>query len=462
MTAIKNGTLLVKDSNGNTARVATLSQTDITTLNTALGDIEANKRKINSISANYVTTNTAQTITGKKTLTTTNKSVVTNIRVTNTDNTVTPTENLWINAINALDKNGKGEGALQFSRRTDGRNWVTLQSCIQNANGNDITSSIGIGLKADGTALTSAPNPVSDSNDNNIATTKWVNNKINLIKNNYVTTNTEQTISGDKSFTQKGEPFRIKDANFDVSKTPSQTVGNGIVTYDKNNKQVGYYQVLQESNGNNANSINAVNYKTDGTIVRAHLTVGIGKTGTTYTYAPTPSSSSNDSSIATTKWVNSKISTGGGSNPVGTIIPFAGSSIPAGYLLCNGAEVSRTTYANLFKVIGTTWGAGDGSTTFKLPDTRSRFPEGASGNLGAYHAARLPNITGYIGVEVDTGSVGGAFYKNASNVSICNGTSGVINIAQVTLSALRLNSIYSESGTTVQPSAFRVQYLIKY
>ena len=62
MTAIKNGTLLVKDSNGNTARVATLSQTDITTLNTALADIEANKRKISSISANYVTTNTEQTI----------------------------------------------------------------------------------------------------------------------------------------------------------------------------------------------------------------------------------------------------------------------------------------------------------------------------------------------------------------------------------------------------------------
>ena len=47
MTAIKNGTLLVKDSNGNTARVATLSQTDITTLNTALTDIEANKKKKN-------------------------------------------------------------------------------------------------------------------------------------------------------------------------------------------------------------------------------------------------------------------------------------------------------------------------------------------------------------------------------------------------------------------------------
>ena len=74
MTAIKNGTLLVKDSNGNTARVATLSQTDITTLNTALTDIEANKKKINSISANYVTTNTAQTISGAKTFSAVTKS----------------------------------------------------------------------------------------------------------------------------------------------------------------------------------------------------------------------------------------------------------------------------------------------------------------------------------------------------------------------------------------------------
>ena len=90
MTAIKNGTLLVKDSNGNTARVATLSQTDITTLNTALTDIDANKRKISSISANYVTTNTAQTITGIKTFSTNSRRVITRLKITDVDSTVTP------------------------------------------------------------------------------------------------------------------------------------------------------------------------------------------------------------------------------------------------------------------------------------------------------------------------------------------------------------------------------------
>lgn len=73
MTAIKNGTLLVKDSNGNTARVATLSQTDITTLNTALTDIGTNSVSIQSltnqvktIQGRYVDVDTQQDITGRK------------------------------------------------------------------------------------------------------------------------------------------------------------------------------------------------------------------------------------------------------------------------------------------------------------------------------------------------------------------------------------------------------------
>lgn len=56
---------------------------------------------------------------------------------------------------------------------------------------------------------------------------------------------------------------------------------------------------------------------------------------------------------------------------VGIIFPFAGSTVPSGYLLCDGSKISRTTYANLFKVIGTTYGSGDGSTTFALPNYSS-------------------------------------------------------------------------------------------
>lgn len=57
--------------------------------------------------------------------------------------------------------------------------------------------------------------------------------------------------------------------------------------------------------------------------------------------------------------------------PTGIVLPFAGSTAPSGYLLCDGSKISRTTYANLFKVIGTTYGSGDGSTTFALPNYSS-------------------------------------------------------------------------------------------
>jgi microcystin-dependent protein len=65
---------------------------------------------------------------------------------------------------------------------------------------------------------------------------------------------------------------------------------------------------------------------------------------------------------------------------VGNIIAFTGSTLPEGYLECNGAAVSRSEYADLFDVIGTTYGVGDGSTTFNLPDLSGKAALGASAN----------------------------------------------------------------------------------
>lgn len=62
--------------------------------------------------------------------------------------------------------------------------------------------------------------------------------------------------------------------------------------------------------------------------------------------------------------------------PLGAVLPYAGATAPTGWALCNGAAVSRTTYAELFALIGTTYGAGDTTTTFNLPDLRSRFVAG--------------------------------------------------------------------------------------
>ena len=67
--------------------------------------------------------------------------------------------------------------------------------------------------------------------------------------------------------------------------------------------------------------------------------------------------------------------------PTGMIFDYAGTSAPTGYLLCDGSAISRTTYAALFAVVGTTWGAGDGSTTFNVPDLRRRTTIGSGGTV---------------------------------------------------------------------------------
>ena len=81
--------------------------------------------------------------------------------------------------------------------------------------------------------------------------------------------------------------------------------------------------------------------------------------------------------------------------PAGAILDFGGTTAPVGYLLCQGQPVSRTTYSGLFTAIGTTWGSGDGSTTFNVPDFRRRVTVGAGG-------------TGGNGLNSTVGSTGGA------------------------------------------------------
>ena len=88
--------------------------------------------------------------------------------------------------------------------------------------------------------------------------------------------------------------------------------------------------------------------------------------------------------------------------PIGAIIPYAGSTAPFGTLICNGAAISRSAYPELFEAIGTTWGAGDGSTTFNIPDLRGYFLRGAGGAAAALGTAQedaIRNITGRLGIR---------------------------------------------------------------
>ena len=81
---------------------------------------------------------------------------------------------------------------------------------------------------------------------------------------------------------------------------------------------------------------------------------------------------------------------------IGFVKTFAGTTPPEGTLLCDGSAVSRDTYSELFAAIGTTWGEGDGSTTFNLPDLRGKWLMGADAErtAGEEVAEGLPNVTG--------------------------------------------------------------------
>lgn len=92
--------------------------------------------------------------------------------------------------------------------------------------------------------------------------------------------------------------------------------------------------------------------------------------------------------------------------PAGLVFPYAGTSAPSGYLLCDGSAVSRSTYAALFTAVATTYGTGDGASTFNLPDLRGRVIAGQD-DMGGASANRLTNQTG--GLDGDTlGATGGA------------------------------------------------------
>lgn len=159
-------------------------------------------------------------------------------------------------------------------------------------------------------------------------------------------------------------------------------------------------------------------------------------------------------------------------NPTGTIIAFAGNTLPKGYLPCDGSKVSRTTYKKLFDVIGTTYGAGDGSTTFNLPNLTTKFIQG-SNTAGTVKSAGLPNITGWWAIrrtnvsDASADSVfcdGSTFYKEGSMGSeftrlMDDGFK--TSLHKIIFKASSSNAIYGNS-TTVQPPALTMRYIIKY
>jgi microcystin-dependent protein len=156
--------------------------------------------------------------------------------------------------------------------------------------------------------------------------------------------------------------------------------------------------------------------------------------------------------------------------PVGTVFPYAGATAPTHYLLCYGQAVSRATYAELYNILGTTYGAGDASTTFNLPDLRGRVIAGLD-NLGGSSA----NIV----TDTDADSLGGTHGTETHTLTTAEmpvhthtyninsgGAGGNINIAHATSASEsntgdQINNAGSgDAHNNVQPTIF-MSYIIR-
>src|SRR5690625_109412 len=167
----------------------------------------------------------------------------------------------------------------------------------------------------------------------------------------------------------------------------------------------------------------------------------------------------------------------------GEVRAFAGpvANVPDGWLPCNGATISRTTYSRLFAVIGTTYGDGDGSTTFNLPDLRGEFVRGVDNGrgvdagraLGQHQADALQNITGTFwnllvpnipGISEQMGSTNVAFSIHARNDDIIHQLSNTSyqknfgNQDGISFDASRV----ARTADETRPRNVAMNYIIKY
>lgn len=159
-----------------------------------------------------------------------------------------------------------------------------------------------------------------------------------------------------------------------------------------------------------------------------------------------------------------------GTNPPGTMIQFAGSAAPSGYLWCDGSAVSRTVYARLFAAIGTLWGSGDGSSTFNLPNSQGAFFRGAGDGLnpstrtvGSYeaddvkphnHSITDPGHDHNSVGRTDGGSGAGRVYGTPSNPTVTLPGMVSSNFTGIT-------QTNNSTGTESRPKNYAVLWCIK-
>ena len=170
--------------------------------------------------------------------------------------------------------------------------------------------------------------------------------------------------------------------------------------------------------------------------------------------------------------------------PVDTILAHAANTPPTGFLECNGSNISRSTYATLFSAISTTFGVGDGSSTFALPDLRGQFIRGWA-NTGSTDASRVfgstqtdqnknhtnttdsTSLTGGIRKISEGfgagGSATGVFTKTADGNNTITGSSSTSPVGGVDFDGTHTHTISSSGGgTEARPTNLALMYIIKF
>lgn len=159
--------------------------------------------------------------------------------------------------------------------------------------------------------------------------------------------------------------------------------------------------------------------------------------------------------------------------PTGVIFPFAGLTAPSGFLICDGSAISRTTYANLFKAIGTTYGSGDGSTTFNLPNYSSaRFitsstvsvkGDGKTLGLMGYSTSGATTYEGYGLIKSDHETWGKLIVASGAYGTTAGSSGTVTGNKPVNNTTLGLTNTASKSGIIGTASvASSCKFIIKY
>ena len=181
--------------------------------------------------------------------------------------------------------------------------------------------------------------------------------------------------------------------------------------------------------------------------------------------APTAAAGTNTTQIATTAFVLSN------SVPTGAINMWPTSSAPTGYLLCNGAAVSRSTYAALYAVIGTTFGVGDNTTTFNLPNYTNRFPYGTTlaatgGSADAIVVSHTHTATSSVVDPGHTHTINGGFSTYAGgNSSGANNTFRQVPNTDSSTTGITVSTSVSTTGSSATnanlPPYLGINFIIK-